>query len=59
MIEGFQDARLVGIAAAPFQQRVRFVAAVAAEISLQQIHHGPEVAAFFDVHLKQIAHVVE
>ena len=35
------------------------LAAVGAEIFLQQIDHRPEVAAFLDVHLEQVAHVVE
>src|SRR5689334_8177380 len=59
LIERFENARLVGIAAAAFEQRVGFVAAVAAEVAVQQINHGPQMATFFDVHLKQIAQVVK
>ena len=32
---------------------------VATEVAVEQIDHGPKVAAFFDVHLKQVAQVVE
>ena len=59
LIEGAEHARRVGIARAALQQRFRFLAAVGAEIFLQQIDHGPEVTALFDVDLEQIAHVVE
>ena len=40
-------------------KRLGFVAAVGAEIFLQQIDHRPEVAAFLDIDLEQVAHVVE
>ena len=49
----------VGIAGAAAQQIVGLLAAVAAEIFLQQIDHRPEMAAFLDIDLEQIAHVVE
>ncbi|MNX39019.1 hypothetical protein D3C86_693660 [compost metagenome] len=57
-VEGPQDARIVRIAGAALQQRVGFLAAVAAEIAMQQVHHGPQVAAFFHVDLEQVAQVV-
>ena len=44
---------------AALQQRLGFLAPVGAEIFLQQIDHRPEVTAFLDVHLEQIAHVDE
>src|SRR5690349_24043918 len=59
LIERFENARLVGIAAAAFEQRVGFVAAIAAEVAVQQIDHGPKMATLFDVHLEQIAQVVK
>ena len=59
MIEGFENARLVGIAAASFEQRVGFVATIASEVTVQQVDHGPEMTALFDVYLKQIAQVVK
>ena len=59
LVEGAEHARRVGVAGAALQQRFGFLAAVGAEIFLQQIDHRPEVAALFDVDLEQIAHVVE
>ena len=59
LVEGAEHARRVGVAGAALQQRLRFLAAVGAEIFLQQIDHRPEVAALFHVDLEQIAHVVE
>ena len=50
---------LVGVAGVTRQHRVRLLAAVAAEMRVQQVDHGPEVAAFLDVHLEEVAHVVE
>src|SRR5262249_114335 len=35
------------------------LAAVAAEIFLQDIDHGPQMPAFLDIDLKHVAHVVE
>ncbi|MNV53839.1 hypothetical protein D3C71_1460010 [compost metagenome] len=58
LVEGAQDARVVGIARRALQQRVGLFAAIAAEVAMQQIHHGPQVAAFFDVDLEQVAQVV-
>ena len=43
----------------PLQQLFRFLAAVAAEVGVQQVDHGPEMAAFLDVDLEQVAQVVE
>ena len=59
LVERAQDARLVGVAGVALQQLFRLLAAVAAEIGVQQVHHRPQMAAFFDVHLKQIAQVVQ
>jgi hypothetical protein len=41
------------------EQFFGFFAAIAAKICVQQIDHGPEMAAFFDVHLKQISQIVQ
>jgi hypothetical protein len=46
------------VAAAALQQGFAFFAAVAAEVLVQQVDHGPQVAAFFHVHLEQVAQVV-
>ena len=59
LVEGAEHARRVGIAGAALQQGFRLLAAVGAEIFLQQIDHRPEVAAFLDIDLEQVAHVVE
>ena len=37
----------------------RFLTPVAAEVRMEQVHHRPQVAALFDVHLEEVAHVVE
>ena len=59
LVEGAQDARLVGVARAALQQGLRLLAAVAAEVGLEQIEHRPEVSALLDVDLEEVAQVVE
>ena len=59
LVEGAEHARLVGVAGAALQQALGLLAAVLAEILLQQVDHRPQVAAFLDVDLEQVAHVVE
>ena len=59
LVEGAEHARRIGAAGAAPQHVVGLVAAVAAEILVQQIDHRPEVAALLDVDLEQVAHVVE
>ena len=59
LVEGAEHSRRVRIAGAAAQQIIRLLAAVAAEIFLQQIDHRPEMAAFLDIDLEQIAQVVE
>ena len=59
LVEGAQHARLVVVAGAAVQQLIGLLASVLAEILLQQIDHGPQMPAFLDVHLEQVAHVVE
>ena len=54
--------RMRGLSASPerrCEQRLRFLAAVAPEVAVQQIHHRPQVAAFLDVDLEQVAQVVQ
>ena len=58
-IESPEHARLVGIAGAALEQLLGLLAAVAAEIFLQDINHGPQMPALLDVDLKHVAHVVE
>ncbi len=59
LVEGVQDARLVRIAGMALQHGLGLLAAVAAEIGVQQVDHGPQVPAFLHVHLEQVAQVVE
>ena len=59
LVEGAENARLVRVARVAREQLFRFLAPVAAEMRVQQIHHGPQVAAFLHVHLEQVAQVVE
>src|SRR5262245_6556359 len=58
-VKGAQDARLVSVAGVALEQFFRFFAAITAKIRVQQIDHRPEMAALFNVHLKQIAQIVE
>ena len=57
-VEGLQDARVVFLATATLEQCFGFFATIASKMLVQQIHHGPQVAAFFHVDLKQVAQVV-
>ena len=59
LVERAEDARIVGIARAPLEQRFGFLAAVAAEVGLQQVDHRPQVAAFLDVDLEEVAKIVK
>lgn len=59
LVEGAEHARRIRIAGAAPQQIIGFLAAVAAEIFLQEINHRPEMAAFLDIDLEQVAQVVE
>ena len=59
LVEGAEHARRLLRAGAAAQQIVGLVAPVGAEIFVQQIDHRPEMAAFLDIDLKQVAHVVE
>src|SRR5438128_2944091 len=59
LVEGFQNARLVAVPALPIEQFFGFIASVASEVRVQQVDHRPQVTSFLDVHLKQIAQIVE
>ena len=59
LVEGAEHARRILAAGAAAQQLVGLLAAVAAEILVQDVDHRPEVAALLDVDLEQVAHVVE
>src|SRR5713101_6959322 len=59
LVEGAQDAGLVVVARAALQERLRLLAAVAAEVGVEDVHHRPQVAALLDIDLEEIAQVVE
>jgi hypothetical protein len=59
LVERFEDARLVPVAALARQQVLRLVAAITTEVRVQQVHHRPQMPAFFHVDLEEIAQIVE
>src|SRR5229473_988293 len=59
LVEGAEDARLVGIARMARQQLLRLLAPVAAEIGVQHIDHRPEMAALLDIDLEEAPPIVE
>ena len=59
LVERAQDAGLVGIAGMALQHRFRLLAPVAAEIGVQQVDHRPQMPAFLDIDLEDVAEVVE
>ncbi len=59
LVERAEDARVVGVARVPLEELVGFVTAVTTEVPVEQVHHRPEMASLLDVHLEQVAHVVE
>ena len=59
LVERAEDSRIVGIAGAALEQRLGLLAAVAAEVRVQQVDHRPQVPALLDVDLEQVAQVVE
>ncbi len=58
-IEGAEHARRVGVAGAAAQQFVGFLAPVTPKVFLQEIDHRPEMTAFLDIDLEQVAQVIE
>src|SRR4029079_3463571 len=58
-VEGVENAWLIAIPALASQKFLCLVAAVPAEIRMQQIHHRPQMTAFLDVHLKQVSEIVQ
>ena len=58
-VERPQDTRPVGIARMPLQHRLRFLPPIAPEISVQQIHHRPQMPPFLHIYLKQIPQVIQ
>ena len=59
LVEGLEHARRVVVAAAALEQRLGLFAAVASEVPVQHVNHRPQMAALLDVHLEQVAQVVE
>ena len=59
LVEGAEDARLVAVARAPLEERLRLFAAVPPEVRVEQVDHRPEVPALLHVDLEEVAEVVE
>ena len=59
LVERAEDARLVLVAAPALEERLGLFAPVAAEVRLEEVDHRPEVAPLFDVHLEEVAKVVD
>ena len=59
LVERTQDPRPVDIARMALEQGIGLLPSVPAEEGVQQVDHGPQVPAFLDVDLKQVAQVVQ
>ena len=59
LVERAEDARRVEVTGVALQQRLGLLAAVAAEVGVQQVDHRPQVPALLHVDLEQVAQVVE
>ena len=59
LVEGAEDARRVEVAGVALEQLLGLLAALPAEVRVQQVDHRPEVAALLDVDLEQVAQVVD
>ncbi|MGF6877471.1 hypothetical protein OKW35_006950 [Paraburkholderia sp. MM5477-R1] len=59
LVERAENARVVLVARATAEQGFGFLTTVAAEVAMQQVHHRPQVAAFLDVDLEQVAKIVQ
>ena len=59
LVERIQDAGIVGIARVPLQQGLGLLPPVAAEVGVEQVHHRPQMAAFLDVDLEEVAQVIQ
>src|SRR3982074_3244681 len=58
LVESAENARVIGISGPPCEQGFGFLAAIASEVAMQQVHHGPKVTPFFDVHLENVSQIV-
>src|SRR5215469_343129 len=59
LVEGAEDARLVAVSRAALEQRLRFLAPVAAKVGVEEVDHGPEVPSLLHVDLEQVAKIIE
>jgi len=59
LVEGTQDARVIGIAGCRASSASASSRPFASEVRVQKVHHRPQVTALLDVDLKEIAQVVE
>ena len=58
-VERLQYPGLVGVPRMTLQQHLGLFPAVPAEVGVEQVDHGPQMAALLDVDLEQVAQVVE
>src|SRR5258708_19114702 len=58
LIKRTENTRVISISGAPGEQGFSFLAAIASEIAMQQVHHGPQVAPLFHVDLENVPQVV-
>ena len=62
VVSSLKAPRMRGVSKSPelrFEQLLGLLAAVPAEVGLQQVDHRPEVPALLDVDLEEVPHVVE
>src|SRR5262249_3217039 len=59
LVEGAQDARIVGISRPALEQRLGLLAALATEGGVPKVDHSPQVAAVVDVDLERVPEVVQ
>src|SRR5882724_4833565 len=59
LVEGAEDTGLIGVTGAPLEQRLGFLAPVPAEVRVEEVHHGLEVATFLHVDLEEVAEVIQ
>ncbi len=59
LVKRAENARIIGISGTAREQCFSFLAAVPAEIAVQQVDHSPQVTPLFHVHLKNVPQVVQ
>ena len=54
-----ENPRTIGVTRMTLQHFVGLITTVTTKVAMQQVHHGPQVAAFFHVDLEQVAKVIQ